>query len=641
MSHLLLLAYLALVIMVLSLPYATRWLSPRPALHSMTNQWAIWLIVFCAVNLTVARGGLTMPLALILILPLLIQRNIPTIFGGLAAIALFSTVRWWAAEVPQSSTVQVVIFACLAGALPFLPAWFAVPDRAYPQKTLVLITALAFIPLGIFMGLLTAPLNSVQAASGLWHHWGAYLSPVEALLAGGTPFRDFPVQYGMGPTLLLSVACGQNCWQGLYTVTVSANAIYFASLACCTLLVTQNMARGMRMLGIAAMFCATLMWTGYPADLTGPAMTPSVGGLRFLTISLLLLHILYAEHSQKRRDVIGHLIWFIDVLWSPEAAYFGTLVWWPYLALRQGGALERSIFAMAKGAMMGALALIIALGAGFILFRVSYGFWLPLDSLLAYVSNPPGALAANPKGPIWIALVAVFIATIIVAQHQMTAQTRMLYASVLGLLGTGTYYLSRSHDNNVLNLLPFIILTLFAAYAVIQSSERPFGNFVGGFLTIMLAAVVAGPATFGTMSWDEARRDGTVAQMGIGPIIARFTPELSHRHPLLDHQAIVALTYLRTRTDRGVVFIDRHAQIPAHTPGTGWTSVNNRANFAPLPRPMIEHYIRQSAAAYKKPGWLLVENDGFSAWPVMFETAYRVAEVKRFGGYTAYHMVPR
>jgi hypothetical protein len=641
MSHLLLLTYLALVIIVLSLPYVTGMLSPRRAWQSTNNQWAVWLIVFCAVNLTIARGGLSMPLALILILPLLIQRNIPTIFGGLAAIALFSAVRWWAAEVPQSSTVQVVIFAALAGLLPFLPTWLAAPDRAYTQKALSLITALVFIPLGLFMGLLTAPLNSVQAASGLWHHWGAYLSPVEALLAGGTPFRDFPVQYGMGPTLLLSAACRENCWQGLYTVTVSANAIYFASLACCTLLVTQNMARGMRILGIAAMFCATLMWTGYPADFTGPAMTPSVGGLRFLTISLLLLHILYAEHSQKRRDIIGHAIWFVDVLWSPEAAFFGTLIWWPYLALRHGGALEKPMVAMTKGAIIGALALAVALCVGFILFRVSYGIWLPLDSLLAYISNPPGALPANAKGPIWIALVAVFIAMLILAQHQPTAQTRTLYAAVLGLLGTGTYYLSRSHDNNVLNLLPFVILTLFAAYAVIQSSAFPFAKFVGGFITIMLAAIVAGPATFGTMSWDEARRDGTVAQIGISPITARFTPKLSHRQPLLDHQAIVALTYLRTRTNRAVVFIDRHAQMPAHRPGAGWTSVNNRANFAPLPRPMIEHYIRQSAAVYKMPGWLLVENDGFGDWPVMFETAYRIGETKRFGGYTAYYMVPR
>ncbi len=641
MSNLLLLAYLALVTIFLLLPYAARLASLGPALPTPNTTWVIWLVAFCAITLTISRGGLTMPLAFVLILPLLVRRNTPTIIGGLTAIALFSTVRWWAPEVPPPSVIQIVIFATCAGVFPFLPLWLASPDRPYGQRSLLLITALIFLPLGIAMGLFTAPLNSVQVASTTWHHWGAYLSPVEALLAGGVPFRDFPVQYGLGPTLLLSAACGQNCWRGLYNVTVSANAIYFASLAVSTLLVTQNMARGLRILSIAAMFCAALLWTGYPADFTGPTMTPSVGGLRFLAISLLLLHIFYAEHSQKRRDVIGHIIWFIDILWSPEAAFFGTLVWWPYLALRNGGSLERPIIAITKGAMFGIVALIVALSAGFILFRLCYGIWLPVDSLLAYVSHPPGALPANPKGPIWIALVAIAIAATIMTQHQPTPQIRTLYAAVLGLLGAGTYYLSRSHDNNILNLLPFTILTMLAAYAVIQSSERPFAKFVGGFVTLMLAAMVAGPATFGTMSWDEARRDRTIAQVGIGPVIARFTPELSHRHPLLDRQAVVALTYLRTRTDDGVVFIDRHAQMPVHIPGAGWTSVNNRANYEPLPRPMIEHYIRRSAATYGKSGWMVVENDGYSDWPVMFQTAYRMAEVKRFGGYTAYYMVPR
>ena len=642
MSHLLLSAYLALVIIVLSLPYLRPASTVDQPAQTANRQWAMWLIVFCAINLTISRGGLTMPLTLILLVPLLLQRDIAAIFGGIAAIGLFSAVRWWAPEVPPLNPLQIIAFVIMAGALPFLPVWFSGPDRSESRKSLFLVAMFAFLPLGIVAGLFTAPLNTTHAMGTAWHHWTAYLSPVEALLAGGVPFRDFPVQYGMGPTLLLSAACGQNCWQGLYNMTVTANALYFASLACCALLLTDHMARGLRILSVAAMFCAALLWTGYPVDLVGPAMTPSVGGLRFLTISLLLLHILYAERSHKRRDIIGHLIWFVDILWSPETAYFGTLLWWPYLALRNGGTLDKPVAALVKGALIGVISLAAAVAVTLVMFRLSYGLWLPIDSLLAYINNPPGALPANPKGPIWIALVAILLAAIVLGRHQSTANTRMLYATILGLLGAGTYYLSRSHDNNVLNLFPFIILTLLATYSVIAASAEPFAKFVGGFVTIMLSAIVAGTATFGTISWDEARRDGTTAQIGIGPVVARFAPDLSQRRPFLDHDAIVALTYLRTRTNQSVVFIDRHGTMPAHAPGTNWTSVNSVINFAPLPRPMIEHYIRQSAAVYKKPGWLLVENNGFSEWPALFQTAYRVAEVKRFGNdYTAYYMVPR
>ncbi len=640
MSHWLLLTYFALVIIMLSLPYAVRGFSVGTTLQATINNWSIWLIMFCAIFLTISRGGLTMPMALLLVVPLLVQRQVSAIFGGIAAIGLFSAVRWWAPYVSSPGVVQIVIFAVLSGLLPFLPTWGTSPDIDVKGDSVTRLAVCVFAPLGIGMGLLTAPLNSVHLGTMAWHHWSAYLSPVESLLAGGVPYRDFPVQYGMGPTLLLASACGQNCWAGLYQVTLVANAVYFASLACCVLLLTRHMTRGMRILAVAAMFCAALLWTGYPIDVVGPTLTPSVGGLRFLTISLLLLHILYAERSQKRRDAIGHLIWFADVLWSPETAYFGTLIWWPYLALRNGNALEKPVAALCKGALTGALALVAAVVGAFLIFRVSYGVWLPVESLLAYINNPPGALPANPYGPIWIALVAVLIAAIILTQHRTTAQTRMLYATVLGLLGAGTYYLSRSHDNNVLNLLPFVILTLLAAYAVITSSDQPLTKFVGGFVTIMLSATVAGTATFGTASWDEARRDDAATQIGGAPLITRFAPTPSDRHPMLDRGAVNALVYLRTRTSGSVVFISRQGVMPAHAPGKSWTSVNSVINFAPLPHPMIEHYIRQGAAAFKKPGWIVVENDGFSEWPLMFESAYHVVEMKRFGEYTAYYMVP-
>jgi hypothetical protein len=637
MFNLLLLGYLSILTVVLLLPYAARMHSPMLGPQPPNNIWAMWLIVFCALIVTIARGGVTMPLALVLMLPLLVRRDPPVIFGAISAAGLFCTVSWWAPFLPPLSNTRAAIFVALALVLPLLPRWLS----SAPQPPKLVPATLICLPIGIAAGLFTAPLNAANSAEMAWHHWSAYLAPVEALLAGGIPFRDYPVQYGMGPTLLLASACGQNCWQGLYHVTIIANAIYFASLAGCALLLTEQMVRGMRILSVAAMFCATLLWTGYPIDVVGPMMTPSVGGLRFLTISLLLLHIAYAERSQKRRDVIGHLIWFIDVLWSPETAYFGTLIWWPYLALRGGGALERPILTLSKGALVGMAALTAAVSAALLMFRVNYGIWLPVESLLAYVSNPPGALPANPHGPIWIALVAIVIAAIIMAQHQQSAQTRMLYATVLGLLGAGTYYLSRSHDNNVLNLLPFIVLTLLAGYAVIQASDQQLTKFVDGFVTIMLSAVVAGTAAFGTASWDSAMKNGTAAQIGSGQVIARFVPDTSDRQPILDRDAATALAYLRTRTKGLVVFVNRQGVMPAHAPGASWTSVNSVINFSPLPRPMIEHYIRQSAAVYKKPGWILVENDGFSDWPVMFQTAYRIAEEKRFGGYTAYYMEPR
>jgi hypothetical protein len=69
--------------------------------------------------------------------------------------------------------------------------------------------------------------------------------------------------------------------------------------------------------------------------------------------------------------------------------------------------------------------------------------------------------------------------------------------------------------------------------------------------------------------------------------------------------------------------------------------VNDIANFEPLPPAMIERYIQRGARAYHRPGWILVDEARYGRWVAMFETAYTVREQHRFGGYTAYYLMPR
>jgi hypothetical protein len=50
------------------------------------------------------------------------------------------------------------------------------------------------------------------------------------MIAGGVPFRDFPVQYGIGPTLLISAMSNGDLWFGTYLGTVLANALYLLAM---------------------------------------------------------------------------------------------------------------------------------------------------------------------------------------------------------------------------------------------------------------------------------------------------------------------------------------------------------------------------------------------------------------------------
>jgi hypothetical protein len=94
----------------------------------------------------------------------------------------------------------------------------------------------------------------------------------------------------------------------------------------------------------------------------------------------------------------------------------------------------------------------------------------------------------------------------------------------MGLLGAGSYYLGRSHDNNVLNLLPFVVLALTAALAIGVK------DVASGFAQVALAGLVAFLATFGFESWDVAARSGRAWNIGPSHFINDIrlaTPESS------------------------------------------------------------------------------------------------------------------
>ncbi len=323
------------------------------------------MLVGGALVLTAARHGAFPLLSLVLLLPLL-GSGLRALVGGMAAVLLFATVTWWAPD-PHLGLVASGLFILLGIGAGYLPRLLA---AATPKEPASILPAMAIaLPVGLAVGLLTTPFGSREPIYFAWHHWGAYLAPVDAWTAGGLPYRDFPIQYGIGPTTLLSAVCGPNCWHGIYWTTIVANSLYFSLLAGCAVILTAGSSRGFRWLALVALWCATFVWTAFPADLGSTAMTPSVAGLRFLPIAALLFNILVAEKSGKRRDWLGHSIWLIDLFWSPEAAFFGTLLWWPYLALRDAekGATSRERWiALLRGSLRGLIAL--AAGLGFLSF---------------------------------------------------------------------------------------------------------------------------------------------------------------------------------------------------------------------------------------------------------------------------------
>jgi len=630
--------YAGLLIVALTTPYASAFLALGGQRQQIVDRLLCASLLVGAIVLTFARNGAFPMIGVFVLIPL-IGLGIPALLGGATAAMLFATALWWIASL-QMGLVPALLGALLALGAGYLPRW---KGSSNVSKVQLLPAMILCGVIGLAMGLLTTPFEASDTIYLAWHHWGAYLAPVEAWRAGGVPYRDFPIQYGIGPTLLLMASCGQDCWRGMYDTAIVANALYFATLCGSVILLTVPLSRGVRWLALLAMFCAAYFWTGFPSVFAGPVMTPSVAGLRFLSISALLLHIIYTEQSKVRRGWIGHVLWLIDLFWSPEAAFFGTLIWWPYLALRDAegaSGWRAAIIALARGGLRGLGALASGLAGLALTLWLLSARTIQLWEFLAYIQHPPGALPISPAGTIWIALASIALAVPMLARHGLSSHARSLYPCLLGLLGASSYFISRSHDNNILNLFPLLILLLLAILAKGEDGRASTTQFVRSFVHSGFAAMIALVVMFNFAHWREGAARSGLLTLGPARLIARFAPDHKNRPNFLSPDAVAGLEYLRGRHAGMVVLLDGNKLMPRSPTSSSWNGVNNIANFEPLPEPMIQHYIERGAAAYHRAGWILADEE-HGRWLAAFNKVYDVSEQKSFGKYRAYYLTPR
>ncbi|MBH1992032.1 MAG: hypothetical protein I8H86_04020 [Sphingomonadaceae bacterium] len=634
-------AYAVLLVTILLTPYTSLCFGPRqerywrPAWHGLCA-----LLLIGAIILTIARDINVLLICALVVLPFA-GLGMGTLLGATTAALLFMTVIWWSTDFPLSEGAFRVFIplAFIAGLLPRWGKASLTELRGHRLLWPMLLSAL----IGLLAGLLTAPFEAMDPIHAAWHHWTAYLSPVEAWRGGGAPYRDFPIQYGLGPTALLMAACGNDCWRGIYMTSITANALYFATLVGCVIILTAQSTRGLRWLALAAMFCASFIWTGYPVQFVGPAMTPSVAGLRFLSISALLFHILLAEQWKTPRDWIGHMIWLFSLFWSFEAGIFGTLIWWPYLALRNAGSAEgsrRAVIALIIGAIRGIFAVMIGVSALVLALWLLSERSITATDFFAYIQHPPGTRSINPVGALWIALLSIALALPLLARRGLSPQARPFYMCLVGFVVSGTYYISRSHDNNILNLFPLLVLLLLAIFANRENPEKARPGFAGAFVQVMLASMVAFVATFNFAPWREGVERAGPLTFGPARLLSRISLDRDAGPPAIPPDGVAGMEYLRAHHGGMVVLFDKWNVMPRSSGGTAWTGVNSIANYANLPHAMVLDYIRRGATAYDRPGWILVDIP-HRQWVEDFKTAYDIGEQRSFGTYTAYYMVPR
>lgn len=597
------------------------------------RSWGIWLAIIGAggAALIVGRGmpGLASPLILALPFALLAGGR-GAVAGGLVALPLLAGAVWWAPEM-QLSAGRAVLFVLLGFGAISIARISGTDNRGW-----------WLFPVG-FLALLSASWTGAFADGfgfyGLWHHWSVYTAAAEGLRAGLVPYNDLPVQYGMGPLLLIGALCADSCWTGTWRVVALTQVFYVIAMCGCVLLLTKVAPRGMALLALLAMLLALLGWTGFPPNWHGPLVTPSVGGMRFLPLALLLSHILWAEHSGRRRDLLGHALWFVALGWSPEAAVQASVVWWAHLGLRRAQALDAAV-GLLRGAVIGAVAVASGAVALAVIFRLGFGEWPSIPGYLVYLRNPPGALAANPLGPAWLA-VAALLACLVGIGSASGATLRQGMAVSLAMVLTGTYYLGRSHDNNVLNLFPFLVLVL----AWLATNTVP----ARGFASVAMAGLVAWSATFASRVLTDARGVGEATMLGPTRLLERMRVDSAIAYARLDSvlqpqppaaDAGAALSWLRTQGAAQPLYVSVAMALPNGMTGPAWTGLNNLGTFALLPPAVLSAYAAAGATKLRRDGWVVGDPTQAAHWLAVFATSYAITEEKRFGGTVVWRLKP-
>lgn len=336
------------------------------------------------------------------------------------------------------------------------------------------------------------------------------------------------------------------------------------------------------------------------------------------------------------------------MLWAPEAAILATIVWWPYLTLKDIQRRNDLDIAMVLrlirlGLRRMLLASFVLTGEFSIVFFIGFKRLSDIDGFLIYIFNPPGPMPANLGRPVWVLLTMLALA-IVAMLRANDRDLRLVMVCALALLAVSSYYLGRSNDNNILNLFPFVLLMFIATLRVVLSL------YLSGYATALVLGFITWPSLFGFGALDHAARANNLGQIGSKRFLEMASLNQSASGPLDEVYGSVTspvgdsadpLTTLKSSGDRSPVLINGNFVLPRYAEPISWTSIVDPASYAVLQADAIQLFIERGRQRWDRTGWLVVQPEYQGNWLSRFGSEYNVSETRKFGSYVVYRMVPK
>lgn len=601
-----------------------------------------WMIIFASAILVIICAKLPLSLG--------------SILTGFLSIVASTTLLWWLNPQSTESGINYLQTGLVLSGILIITNLQLTQYKKLNSRLILISSIWAYIIFSAFFCLTTLTTRAPIAVHMIWHHWSAYLGPAKLFASGAKIFYDFPAQYGLGPTVLLSMACKSDCWEWAFTIFGVMSFAYALTIG----LIIYILSRREVLLGsilLAAGFFACIFWTSFPPLLSSPVTTPSTSGMRFLIPTILagwLVFIIDSHREEKNLFItLAHLIWFAGILWSPEAGFCSTIVWAPaYVLIKSRILLKRysaiKSFVIASANLIAIFICIVAFST--VTFKIALGYWPEPAVYLAYVLHPPGPLPVNPRGSIWFFGIAILIsaATIIESFKNGKFEREGVKAWILQLLAISTfsYFLGRSHDNNILNLMPCIILILSCSISTSKNSLIRFSSAISVSAIICFAYLFNWSGVWGFAV--DSRHYRVLSNLGYAEPKVFNLQTLGVIYKEEDASLPEKLNSLSSLIDeitaKGESFdlLDRFLILPPTKYNNSWSALHAPENYTHIPSNLRTQYVERTKNTLSKDGWLIIA-DNFDAtqWLKSYDYAYKRTGTRSIMGYHAIHFTPR
>lgn len=398
-----------------------------------------------------------------------------------------------------------------------------------------------------------------------------------------------------------------------------------------------------RLITLSLCLATCFFWTAYPPLTGSPLEVPSVSGLRFLPVIFLVTYLFFVSQIEcsKTKSLVAHLLWMLGALWSPESAFYVTCVWWPYYIFiyRAQGNISLRIKALIKSTtrlLLIAISLIVIFNS---LFHIIYGKSPTLYAFLAYALNPPGTMSINPQGGICYFLLVTSIGAISLFRLWRKSGDSFGFRSGFLILllcySVFSYYLGRSHDNNLLNISPFILLILLHAISI---TDKKFLHRIG---VICLMVLIGWLPAFNWEAWHNNLSKRKL--FSFNPTLLRdYLP----KNPLrvfqdYNDEARTTIKFIQHYKEPFTVLNSTFSWMASMHPMV-WSAIHGPANYAFIPAKHRREFLLATEKTLHRSGWLIVEkNSPSEIFLKDFDFAYQRTHYFDLGGYYAIRFIPK